>query len=286
MKKTFRWFALAALLPAGALAQVFVSESFADGERATQSPPNSLQWYSTFASSMSVSSGAMRISPTSSTVRAGTAYFTSVGSPVALGLGEVLTLSLTFAPTGTATLTSPNGLRFGVFDSGGVRLTGDANPTDNAYRGYAAFVNPLTSNARISERIGTGALLTSLSAGVYDATPIASGVGTTGTLNFEAGESYTASLTVTRTLANQWLIGFSLSGGNLGTYSFVGEDTASFVTQFDTISFGLNSDMTATDFTNFTVSVAAIPEPGTYALLVGAVALLGVCGWRRRRAAV
>lgn len=274
---------LAGFLPALGFSQVYVDESFADGNRDTQAAPSSLQWYSSFSSTMSATTGALRISPTNTTVRTGTAYFTTAGNPVALALGETLTFSLSFTPTTTSSITSPNGLRFGIYDSDGVRLSDDSNPTDNAYRGYAAFVNPLTSEARILERVGTGVLLTALTSGIYSGTAIANGVGTTGTLNFEAGEDYVASLTVSRTMTDQWLVGFSLSGGNLGSFSFVGEDTANAVSQFDTIAFGLNSHLGATDFTNFSVSVAAIPEPGTVALWLGSAALLGAWHWRRRK---
>jgi len=280
MKSLLRLLAAAALLPACVSAQTLVSDSFADAERSTQNLPSSLQWFASFSSSMSVSSGALRLSPTNNTVRAATAYFT----PVALELGQAITLSLTFTPTVTAETNSPNGLRLGLFDSDGARLTGDGNPTDNTYRGYAVFLNPLTNSARIFERVGTGALLTSLGNDIYDtANPLASGSAVGETLRFEAGESYTASLTVARTTDNRWLIGFALSGGNIGSYSFWGEDTANVVTRFDTISFGLNSDMGATDFTNVSVTLTAIPEPGTYAALVGVAALVGAACQRRFR---
>lgn len=261
-------------------AQVYVSETFADGERATQNPPNSLQWYSTFASSMSVAEGAMTISPTSSVVRAATAYFTAPMGAVELGLGDMLTFSLTFTPAVTSTVTSPNGLRFGIFDSGGVRIDSDSNPTDITYLGYAAFVNPLTSNARLKERIGTGALITSLGVGIYG-DDLAAGVGDGSTLYFEAGVSYTASLMVTRDLSDQWTLGFTMVGGDLGTHSFSTAIDGN-VTRFDTISFGLNQDLGVTDFTSVDVSLAVIPEPTTATLLAGAGAVF-LLVWRLRR---
>lgn len=273
---------LTGLTPALCFAQDYVADTFADGERATQNPPDSLQWFSTFAGSMSVSPGALRIAPTNSTVRAATAYFTAANARVTLGLGERITFSLTFTPTTTAATSSPNGLRLGLFDSGGVRLTGDANPTDNSYRGYAAFVNPLNTASRIQERIGTGALITSLGTGIYDSN-LVTGASSGETLNFEAGESYVASLWVTRSMANQWLVGFSLTGGNLGLLTFEAEDTSGVVTSFDTISFGLNSDMGVTDFTQVAVVVSAIPEPGTMGAGLGAAAMLGAWFWRRRK---
>jgi len=281
MKLPIPLIALAGLIPCLGVAQVYVSETFADGERATQNPPNSLQWFSTLTSSMTVEVGALNLVPTSSTVRAGVAYFTAPGSGVELGLGEVLTFSLTFTPTATSTVTSPNALRFGIFDSNGVRLTGDSNPADISYLGYAAFVNSLNSATRLKERIGTGALITSLAAGVYGS-DLAIGSGDGDVLNFVGGSSYTASIIVTRDLEDKWMLGFNLTGPGIGTHFFETE-VAGNITRFDTIGMGINSDISPTAFTDISVSVAPIPEPSTVALFASAGVAFLVIGMRVRR---
>ena len=107
-----------------------LDDRFTDGERLTQSWPNSAAWYQgvTTAATLAVRNGALDLSVANAS-RQVWSYFPAVS----LKVGESLTLRLDF--TFTAPVTT--GFRIGLCNSNGLGARiGDGNAPVGAYQGY------------------------------------------------------------------------------------------------------------------------------------------------------
>jgi hypothetical protein len=288
---------LATSLPALASAAVLLNDTFSDGERATQTLANSAQWFaSSAATNLTVASGALSLTTGASGTHA-LAYFTSSGSPVTLGIGE--SLSLTFDITLAGPTSVVGGLRIGLFNSGGTRISADGGGASNtAYTddsGYMATVapvgsatSPFNNTLRVYDgRLTTGstALLASTSNPPY-ATVLLSG--NVANKNFNAANVYNAIYTLSRTSATEMSISLSYTGIfssdlSASTISITTVDNASIATSFDTVAFYSHSGATSA-LTLDNVVVSYVPEPSATAALTAACALGFVAARRRRRA--
>ena len=277
--------AFTALLGFSCQAATIVNETFTDGTRTTQDPPNSLAWYSARpASSLTATTGAMTMALVDSANQA-LAYFTPSGSPLTLSVGEKLTLTVDFYTSALTGSTYTTGLRFGLLNSGGDRIASDNQGTSNSaytnYTGYASTLGNISSNTQVStsvwKRTGANTAL----------------IGTQGTIwtvpgNYTASTSLAATpttYTLTMTLDYQALDNMTVTslftGGSLSgmTYTYV---DSSPVASFDTLVFWMGSNP-FTDMVITSVNLGVIPEPTTAGLLAGALGVGAVIAARRRR---
>lgn len=205
-------------------------------------------------------------------------------------VGDSITLSYSFtASVSTAFNNTDGAFRVGLFNSNGSVVTGNTAGTDgnvNSDLGYAAFYRPNTGTNAASntfgQRTGTSAVLMSTSAIITTTTPFGTTAPTLSSFGITTGNlTGTGSFTLTL-----------LTGGSVRLTSVVNsgggqtrDDTVSaFVTTFDEFGFFATSGSTANPaltFTDLSVVYAAVPEPSTYALFVGAGGLAFVA-WRRR----
>lgn len=278
---------LAALLPVLAATShgtVIVNETFADGDRTTQNPPDSIQWtYGAHRSSEAFTSLTAsdnkllwdHTSGANSSFSAIWGHFAST-SPA---IGETLRLSFTvsFSSAGNAVATD-GAFRWALLNSGGSQVTTDfagsnatgiqSGTTFASWTGYqgdtAVAGTPNSSTLQIRERKGSGSSLFTSSNWDVRANGNTSATGTS---------DITVLLDVTRT-ASGVTIGTSYGGTSI-TYV----DSSASTTSFDTIAFftldSLSKDIT---LSNIKLETLIIPEP-TSALL----SALGFAGFAFRR---
>lgn len=244
-------------------------------------------WYSSGSSvNLAVNSGTMSSTTLSPAGSFAISYLTPSGSPLTLTTGQTLTYTVDFTITGAAA--SATGLRFGLFNSGGSRISADNAGLNNAtyanYTGYASVfgTNNIAGNSLTSalwDRTGSNNAVIS-SSGAFTANASAS-TNTSSTPPLTSGTPYTMTLTLTYDSPTSMTVTSLLTGSTLP----VGGITRTFVdttpvTSFDTVVLYSTSSMSAAlNFTNVNVSV--VPEPAPASLLLGAVGLLFIRKSRR-----
>ena len=299
MKKTLLPFAFvsAIALSAGPLgAATLLNDSFADGSYTNQSLPSSSAWYYANTAGTVTASAATNVyildNNASGSLQTWT-YFTDSGSQ-ALAVGETLSVTFNFDLMGTVPTTVTDGaLRFGLFDSGGTRVTANqtgsiANSNWNTDTGYSAFVNvnslssDVSSNLRqrasgISDTLWAAAATTTLSSS-------APGVIDLGSTSDFSTLRYSATLSLTRSSSTQvdLLTTIKSSDGSTTYFSLTGSDTSGLTTTFDTFSIFIGQTV-AQDFAIDNVNINIVPEPATWGLL--AFGLAATMAFRRRRMA-
>lgn len=227
---------------------VLVDDQFTDLERASQTLPVSMRWNYLGATSASsrfnvvpVVDGRWLQLNGLGTAMMVNSYFTASGSPRSLNVGDSIRLS--FQMTVTATPPTPEGLRIGLYNSYGVRPTGDVAATSvldastyGGYSGYGIYFNPVnplpsgTINLNIVRKsrtdnfgipaITSGPILNAGSNAV--STP----------LGLSANVPFPVVFTVTRTSATQVTISASINGRT----ATATDSSTAFTTGFDTIS--------------------------------------------------
>lgn len=266
-------------------ATVLLDDTFTDGSRTDQNLTSSAAWYSSGnASTLTVVSNAL-VSASGTTARQAIAYFTNTGVQ-ALGIGDSLSVSFSMAETA---FSSTSIFRFGLFNSGGTRVSADSTGNSNAaftnYTGYSLFTSP-TSN----QPTGTTLRYRSVAdPSLFGTTQNVALTGNTSTLNLTDSAPYNFTLTITNTGASTVTINALVkdSSNTATLMNFTATDSTNHFTNFDTFAFyGANGATTAATITLDNVLVtytAAVPEPGTCGLAVlGAAFVL----WRARRARV
>jgi hypothetical protein len=265
--------------PTGAAGANVFRDTFADGERAAQVPPDSLAWFcSSGASNLAVAGGAMTITTNGGTAgRHAVAYFPRQ----TLAVGGKLTYRVAFR-LGEPLNDFARGLRFGLFDSTG----GDASPADTVlftgdgqnpvvtYPGYAAMVNVNPSAAgplELRRRVATPASSLVTATSSY---PLALG-GPGGTAQaLAAGVDYVGMLVLERTAADKLALSLNISGGALVGHSITRTDTAPVVT-FDTAMVSIYSAAGVAGAGSLTLDEASLTHAAP------AAAISGFAGWRR-----
>jgi hypothetical protein len=230
-------------------------------------------------------------------------YFTDPGANIAgvgtassvsnghllLGVGDMVTVSLTFRlGTMPADLTSYS-LRFGLFDSAVGRQTSDLNGGGNSTQftnnpGFALFV-PLSSvvtNDLLSFRrrtnMTTGNIFTS--GGDYtQVDPI--GGGAYPGMSADP-TSYTLKFSVGRPDGSTWVLSSSIVDSLNNVIQSGSASTNDGVSSFNWFDWRIPGNAIQTTFTDINVSVDAVPEPSTM-VLVGAGLGLMIAAVRRRR---
>lgn len=289
-----------------------LQDDFSDNNRSNQSLTTSSAWFNGGASSnLSASTGALvRSSSAGSMVT----YFAASGSPVQLGVGDVLKVNFKMTLSGTAPSGSTlnNTFRFGVYNSHGTSADGNALTTANritADNQFNSSTTPSHSNPIFANNAGYYLIANfaptsagngmrmlrkesnGTSTSVYQE-PGMMGLGSGGLdLNFMMGTLYDVNMEVTRT-ATGVTITQSFSGSFVdsasttitGVQSMTATDnTSSAVYTFDALALGIGGAFTTT-FDDLTV-VTIVPEPESIYLVFGLGALL-LYGFKRSRKAV
>lgn len=283
-----------ALAPCLAFAQTtLLDDSFADGNRSGQNLTSSSAWFGTSgATTLTATTGAMTLA-TGTSGRGAVTYFTTAGSPQALGIGETITAQLSFTVTGPLTTTSTNTFRLGLLNSSdGTRISTDNHGT--AYLNYTGYVTSFSLNstadlsggaisvheklASSNTNIGTfgtgGANYASLGTDGPSANP--------GNFTLSADTAYVATFSITRTGADSLNFASSITGGSFNSFHlWTITDPSASALAFDTFAFHVNSNTVTTTVVSNALITHAIPEPSTYALIFGGLALAGVIVRRR-----
>ncbi len=259
-----------------AATDVLLSETFPADKRLDQDLPDTAAWYNSSNSGISYSTG--NLSSTSN--RFYMAYFTDSGT-VDLAVGESLSISFSLA------LDTPDtnygGLRIGIFNSGGNRISSDGaglnNPLYDDYVGYASMMNVNAGSAmKFSERnanlsealIHSGTAYTSFNE---------KGLGDGAT--FTSGQFYEAVFTLTRTASG---VEMSVAISGLEGYSATYTDTTSAFTSFDNfVIYGSTNAMDGYSLSEVEITYNSIPEASTSGLLVLAIFLPLLARFLRHR---
>lgn len=297
---TAKTLALAALLPLCASAQIVTTvldDNFNDNDRTNQNLPSSAQWFSSTGvgggnlALVETSSGnyALQNSSTSTTIRHAVAYFAPATTPVSLAAtNDTINVSFSLTPTSGTPSDSLNILRFGLFNSGSARQDADASNPNVAVQGYGLFINPAQQRVRFYARTDdAGPLFSSLGdgSGWVDNTNNTGGFLddkiATGAFAMEQDTTYAINITYTRLADNSIDIAYSISDGESVASTSI-NDTSYLNYDFDSIGFAWSNTFGAGLIDNVLVTHSSIPEPSSFAALLGLTALAGV-GLRRRR---
>ncbi|MFM2083150.1 MAG: hypothetical protein RL380_1841, partial [Verrucomicrobiota bacterium] len=232
-------------------ATMYLNDNFSDNERATQALPSSAKWFvvannASVISGLTATNGDLR-QPylTTSAASILMAYFTASGSPVGLATNDSITA--TFNLTQDQIVSSANGLRIGFYNSGGTRVSADAQAAGVAafdgHQGYILDFNPGSYAAGFPGRV-TERRTSSASASLFAGTTSTLGSGTSsGGAALTASVAAVVSMTITRT-TNGITISGSLNGSTYSaTDNYAGGDTTVF-TNFDTIAVFASSALT------------------------------------------
>jgi pectate lyase/pectin methylesterase-like acyl-CoA thioesterase len=274
--------ALSVTSPGG---QVVMSDGFADGERLTLAPPVSATWLKAQSSTAAtVATGSAQFTWNTTSADMISAYFTSAGSPVRLGVGDTLSVSVTFSFTGLnpAVIASPSpGLRFGILDSKGSRPADNGGTSNAVYigdTGYGLFTSISTTGGGTAFTLNRRTTITSnniFNTGA-DFTTIGSGGGTA--RPFADNTDYALTYSLTRLSATETRLAASITGGALGdAYNFSTAETSSAPdTTFDYFGWRVGSSNFAASITfkNLSVTLGLAP-PAITAQPVGATTIEG-----------
>lgn len=248
------------------LAKPSVLDTFADGERSSQTPSESLAWFASHATGTVTMEGeAIKLtagSGGSGSSRHVVAHFPAQSIPV----GDTLTASVDFTLTNPAT---DGVIRLGLFNSnGGALYSADNSNPAVTYPGYAVFTNiaPTSANPTSWRKRGTSPAATLITqSGAYG-----SALGGAGgpQQSFAAGIYYRARLSLTRTATYALSLKIEYTGGALSGYTLTRTDTA-IVSTFDTIAvcvYGNGGLVGADAITLDNVSLVAARPPGALAI--------------------
>ena len=288
--RTLTMFALSAL--AAAAQTTLLTDSFADGNR-TSSPT----WYLLSNGSTTNSITSQSWAFTAGTVaRTITTQFT----PYTMAVGDTVSASFNLTTAAGASFSANNNaVRFGLFNANSSFPSADNTTSQTSttqwgpWTGYWVNSDPssgtlATNTGEFRERFsntgtsmngpmngttGSNQLTTTVSSGTFQAT---------GATN----STYLYTLSLTKTSGSTMSLSYTIYNQTSNTtyYTLGASDSSLSVSTFDTLALQINSPQSIGGATytldNFTVST--VPEPSTYAALLGAAGLALVV-WRRRQ---
>jgi PEP-CTERM motif len=280
---------------------VLLDETWADGTRTDTSLPNESAVYASAASSATTTVGSLAYAQGTGSQRLAT-YFAPNGSPIQLGVGEVLKATIDFVPkTMLYDVTSRN-FRVGLFhDPTNSQISADGfndaggsgNPWEDA-EGYAIFM-PLTTGVsgntgpfQINKRTVLSGNTSLLGSGGAYTTSNGSGTEVVWSLD----KTYTLMFQICRVSDTQTdLMASLMDGATLLSSHTVSDDGSTFgsaapYNDFDLLAFRFSSasgTADVLDFRRFRIETGAkVPEPATGTMLgLSGAALAGLL--RRRR---
>lgn len=284
MKKLFIIITTSILTAALSATAAIVDETWADGSHTNQDlANNSMAWFSSAGGgNISTSTGSMTQNGGGRHI---IAYFTD-GAPLQLGLNQALTINFAISFDRDGAFPTDNDFRMGAWNSGGERVTASnhagtstGNP-QSAFIDYTGYIfsGGLHADRSISirKKLSDSDPILMASTGVYSTLGSVS-TGTHSTL--AANESYTGTLSITRTAADAVEVHYVLRDDQSITMAEITrQDNSGAYISFDTVGFWMGSSI-ADSFTLTQVEV--IPEPRYYAMIFGGLALAFLM--RRRR---
>ncbi len=269
-----------------------MDDTFADGNSQNQDLPHNSVWLfngrSTTVRTDKPGSVNFDITATGTNSEAFWAYFTPSGSPINLGVGDSLSVSVTFSLTGFAN--NGQDVRWGVLNSLGTRntnnLTGGMNDStfvnDTGY-GLDYFASGSGSPFVIARRTTLSSANVFNSFGDFTAIP---GSGAQSRQPLVDNTSYTLTYTIQRLTDTATQISTSVTGGTLQGLSYTATETSNSPnTAFDYFAFrigGTNFTRQVT-FTELVVQyvpaapvIVTQPQPSALTLQVGGNVTLSV----------
>lgn len=285
---------IAALLSGNAFAAstvILLDDTFADGNRTTQSLTNSAAWYGTTGSlslaMVEPTSGnwALQLSGNNTSARAATAYFTnSPTEQVSLSaLGDKITATFNLKITSDPAILQ--WFRIGLTETGTTRYTADSNTALSLVGGYRTDIG--TNNGALTVYDRTTPNTTGGISASSGWTNNGSSSLPTGTLSFVQNTNYTITYEIERVADDGLAFTYTITDGTKTAEKTITLAASSGLTyDFDTFSvcWGSNSTVATTGLIdNVVISyTSAIPEPAVAGVLLGALALMGVARRTRR----
>ena len=272
LKQSRRYWLIAAFVLAATLlaaAAALIDDRFADGNSQNQNlANNSLRVFNGRANTVRTdATGSVTFDVTNAGgSEAFWAYFTNAGSPVTLGVGDRLSVAMTFSVSGFGG--TGQDIRFGVLDSLGTRNTTNLTAGMND----ATFINDTgyglqyyASGAGSPFVVGRRALLTGANPfnNFGDFATISTGAsGATARQALMNDVPYTLNYTITRLTANETQIEAGVTGGALDNLSYkVVESSIAPEMTFDYFAFRIAGAAFATKVTFTRLLVDYTPQP-------------------------
>lgn len=279
------------LIAPGAGGSVIVDDAFADGDSQNQDLPGSLRVFNGRTNNIrtdQTGSVTFDVRPAGTSSEAFWAYFTDAGSPVVLGVGDKLSVSVTFSVSGF--LANGADIRWGVLDSLGTRnttnLSGGMN--DSTFVGDPGYgLDFYASGAGNPFVLGRRTVLSSAnvfnSFGDFATIP---GSGAMSRQPLSDGTPYTLTYSIERLRQTETRLSATVTGGNLDglTYSGV-ESAATPATSFDYFAFRIGGTSFASKiaFTRLLVEylpaapiIVSQPQPSSLTVQVGSNVTLAI----------
>lgn len=233
-------------LPEPVREAVLAEDGFADAERTEQRSPESLAWFASHASAVTVNAQGLRLDTAGEGSRQVAAHF----PPQTLLLGQSLVVDFSFELEAASTAApaafhaDEGGFRFGVFDSAERPLAADGDPSDNTFTGYAVFADlaPAGIDARpltVRKRTGAAGSLLAAPTPAAETYALLGGGGGLGAPDFAADTTCRGTLVLTRTGAEELSISAEFTGGELSGHRVETADNGAVGFRFDTLAFAL-----------------------------------------------
>jgi pectate lyase len=275
------------------LAAALIDDTFADGNSQNQNlANNSLRVFTGRATTVRTDAvgSAMFDVTNAGGSEAIWAYFTNAGAPVTLGVGDALSVALTFSVSGFGG--TGQDVRFGVLDSLGTRNTTNLTAGMND----ATFINDTSYGLQYFASgtgspfvIGRRAVLTGANPfnNFGDFATISTGAsGATARQPLENDVPYTLRYTITRLTANETQIETAVTGGALNGLNYkVVESSVAPLTTFDYFAFRIAGPAFATklaftrllvDYTPQPPVITSQPQPSALTVQVGSNVTLAI----------
>jgi len=264
---------LSVALASPASGALLLDDDWDDGDRTDTNLPEESAWYAnntgipgipTLSAGAGSLTGNVRMFETNTSSRLWITHYTPAGSPVELGLKDVLKITLVFTPSNVTTLSaSTRGLRIGLFnfsEPGAARVSGDGFSTGAGagapganVTGYILnmnFAQILTNSPlEIMKRTDTTNINLMGASGVF--TRLGIGGGPAGAPGFSNGMSYTLEFSIKRN-PNSVEITTTFSDTNGWSITQTATDPSNPTFRFDGFAMRPNSVADAADAFVFT----------------------------------
>jgi hypothetical protein len=257
------------LIAQGNVTSTVIDDVFANGNSQLQDLANNSMWLFNGRNGVTIRTdqvGAVTfdVTPVNGSSEAFWAYFTNSGSPVRLGVGDTLSVSVTFSLNGF--LANGQDVRWGVFDSQGTRnttnLTGGQN--DSTFVGDTGYgLDWYPSGSGSPFVIGRRTVLSS--ANVFNSFgdfAAINGTGATSRQTLVDKTPYTLTYTIQRLSDTNTQIFTEVTGGTLQNLNYTAvENNPSPNTTFDYFAFRIASSSFTSKITFYELLVQYIPAP-------------------------